>query len=93
MSFDSCGCCSHLPPGKRDLLSVAEVAQLLNVSPSYVVHRLMRTYVLRPILRVHGRRYVLRVTAEAYLRKRRRLARRALRELACIQQKAGAYKC
>jgi hypothetical protein len=76
---------------QRELMSVAEVAQLLNVTPGYVVHKLLRTHVLRPVFRIRGRRYVLRSTAEAYYRRRRRIARRALRELGRVQQDAGVY--
>ena len=31
------------------LMSVAEVARLLNLTPQYVVERLLRTHVLRPV--------------------------------------------
>jgi hypothetical protein len=72
-------------------MSAAEVAQLLNVTPGYVVHKLLRPHVLRPVFCIHGRRYVLRSTAEAYYRRRRRFARRALHELGRVQQEAGAY--
>jgi len=74
-----------------ELMSAAEVAQLLNVTPGYVAHKLLRTHILRPVFRIHGRRYVLRSTAEAYYRRRRRSARRALLELGRVQEEAGAY--
>jgi hypothetical protein len=78
----------------RNLMSVADVAQFLNVSRSYVVRRLLRKHVFRPVLVLCGRRYVLRSKAEAYCRKRRRIARKALRELARVSQEAGLYdKC
>lgn len=32
-----------------ELMSAAEVAQLLNVTPGYVAHKLLRTHVLRPV--------------------------------------------
>ncbi|WP_079481984.1 helix-turn-helix domain-containing protein [Paraburkholderia hospita] len=75
----------------RNLMSVDEVAQLLNVTRGYVVRRLLRKHVLRPVFIIGGRRYVLRAKAEAYYRKRRRIARRALRELADVCQEAGLY--
>jgi hypothetical protein len=34
---------------ERDLMSVAEVAQILNVSRVYVVRRLLRKHALRPV--------------------------------------------
>ena len=74
-----------------ELMSAAEVAQLLNVTPGYVAHKLLRTHILRPVFRIHGRRYVFRSTAEDYYRRRRRTARRALLELGRIQEEAGAY--
>jgi hypothetical protein len=76
----------------HDLMSVAEVARLLNVTPQYVVERLLRTHVLRPVFRIHGRRYVVRSKAEAYYHRRRRIGRRALGELARVSQEAGLYE-
>ncbi|SIT39472.1 conserved hypothetical protein [Paraburkholderia piptadeniae] len=76
---------------KRNLMSVAEVARLLNVSSGYVMRKLLRKHILRPVIVVGGRRYVLRAKAEAYCRKRKRIAHRALRELARVSQAAGLY--
>ncbi|BCF95896.1 hypothetical protein PPGU19_004650 [Paraburkholderia sp. PGU19] len=75
----------------RDLMSVAEVAQLLFVSRGYVRNRLLRKHVLRPVVLVRGRKFVVRAKAEAYRRKRQRIARRALRELARISQGVRLY--
>jgi hypothetical protein len=75
----------------RDLMSVAEVAQLLFVSRRYVRKKLLRKHVLRPVVVVRGHKYVLRSKAEAYRRKRQRIARRALRELARASQAVGLY--
>ncbi|MPW18932.1 helix-turn-helix domain-containing protein [Paraburkholderia sp. CNPSo 3157] len=72
-------------------MSVTEVAQLLNVSRGYVVRKLLRKHVLRPVVVVGGRRYVPRIKAKAYSRKRKRIARRALRELSRVSQEAGVY--
>ncbi|SEK07259.1 MerR family transcriptional regulator [Paraburkholderia diazotrophica] len=77
--------------GNRELMSIDEFAQLLNVTHGYVVRRLLRKHVLRPVIVVGGQRYVLRPKAEAYSRKRKRIARRALRELARVSQEAGLY--
>lgn len=76
------------PQRDHDLMSVAELARLFNVSCNYVVRKLLRKHVLRPVVAVGGRRYVLRSKAEAYCRKRRRITRKALRELA---QDAALY--
>ncbi|MHB9839716.1 hypothetical protein Q8F57_033385 [Paraburkholderia terrae] len=75
----------------RDLMSVVEVAQLLFVSRVYVRKKLLRKHVLRPVVVVRGRKFVLRAKAEAYRRKRQRIACRALRELARISQEVGLY--
>ncbi len=75
----------------RDLTSVAEFAQLMNVSHRYVVRNFLRKHVLRPLVVIGGRRYVLRVKAEAYCRKRNRIARKALQDLARASQEAGLY--
>jgi excisionase family DNA binding protein len=77
---------------KRDLLSVAEVAKRLHLSPVYVVRKLLHTRALGPVFVVRGRRYFLRAQVEAYRRKRRRIARRALSEIARISQEAGLYE-
>src|ERR1700752_2573255 len=50
---------------KINLMSVAELAQLLNVSRGYVVRELLCKHVLRSVIVVGGRRYVLRSKAEA----------------------------
>lgn len=78
---------------RGELLSVAEIARLLNVSPGYVRKRLMRKHVLSPITVRRGRKYALRSKAEAYRKKRSKIARRALRELVHVSQAAGLYKC
>ena len=75
----------------RDLMSVAELARLLFVSRVYVVKKLLRKHILRPVTVRRGRKFVLRAKAEAYRRKRQRIARRALRELARISQEVGLY--
>jgi hypothetical protein len=75
----------------RRLMSVAELAQLLFVSKKYVSKKLLRKHTLRPVVLRRGRKYVLREKAEAYRRKRQRIARRALRELARISQEGGLY--
>lgn len=75
----------------RDLMSVAELARLLFVSRAYVVKKLLRKHILRPVTVRRGRKFVLRAKAEAYRRKRQRIARRALRELARISQEVGLY--
>jgi excisionase family DNA binding protein len=72
-------------------MSIAELAQFLNVSRSYVVRKLLRKHVLRPVYVFGGRRYVLRSKAYAYRVKRQRIARRALRELARVSQEARLY--
>lgn len=73
----------------QDLISVAEVASLLDVSQRYVREVLMRKHILRPVTVPFGKKYVFRARAEAYLRKRRRIARKALRGLIRISQRAG----
>ncbi|EIN00410.1 hypothetical protein WQE_15306 [Paraburkholderia hospita] len=73
-------------------MAVAEVAQLLNVTRGYVVETLLRKRVLQPVFVIGGRRYVLRSKAEAYYRKRTRIARRALRELTRVSQEAAVYR-
>ena len=55
----------------RELMSVAEVARLLNVTSGYVVQTLLRKNVVRPVFLIDGQRYVLRSKAEAYYVKRR----------------------
>jgi hypothetical protein len=77
---------------RRDLMSVAQVAVLLNVSQGCVVRRLLRTHAFRPVVVVGGHWYVLRANAEAYRRKQCRVASRALWELARISQEAGLYE-
>jgi hypothetical protein len=72
-------------------MSVAELAALLFVSKKYVCKKLLRKHTLRPVVLRRGRKYVLRERAEAYRRKRQRIARRALRELARISQEVGLY--
>lgn len=76
----------------RGLMSVADVAQALNVTRGYVVGRLLREDALGPVFIRRGRRYILRAKVEAYRRKRRRVAGRALRELAHESQEAGLYE-
>jgi hypothetical protein len=75
----------------RDLMSVAELAKLLFVSKTYVRKKLLRKHILRPVTVRRGRKFVLRAKAEAYRRKRQRIARRALGELARISQEVGLY--
>jgi hypothetical protein len=75
----------------RDLMSVAELARLLFVSPVFVCKKLLRKHTLRPVSVRRGRKFVLRAKAEAYRRKRQRIARRALRELARTSQEVGLY--
>lgn len=75
----------------NDLLSVAELARLLFVSPGYVRKKLLRKHILRPVVVRRGRKYVSRAKAERYRRKRRRIARRGLRELARLSQEVGLY--
>lgn len=66
----------------RGLISVAEVAKLLNLSQWHVREKLLRKHVLRPVVTLRGKKFVFEVKAEAYRRKRNRIARRALRDLA-----------
>ncbi|REG60760.1 hypothetical protein B0G80_3571 [Paraburkholderia sp. BL6669N2] len=75
----------------HDLMSIAELARLLFVSRVYVVKKLLRKHTLRPVIVRRGHKYVFREKAEAYRRKRQRIARRALRELARISQEVGLY--
>jgi excisionase family DNA binding protein len=75
----------------RDLMSVTELAKLLFVSKTYVHKKLLRKHTLRPVRVRRGRRFVLRAKAEAYRRKRQRIARGALRELARVSQEARLY--
>jgi excisionase family DNA binding protein len=75
----------------RDLMSVAELAKLLFVSKTYVRKKLLRKHTLRPVTVRRGRKFVLRAKADAYRRKRQRIARRALRELARTSQEVGLY--
>ncbi|REG59373.1 hypothetical protein B0G80_2120 [Paraburkholderia sp. BL6669N2] len=77
---------------RGELLSVAEIARLLNVSPGYVRKRLMRKHVLSPIIVRRGRKYALRAKAEDYSKKRSKIERRALRELAIVSQEAELYE-
>jgi hypothetical protein len=72
-------------------MSVAEFAQLLNVSNEYATRILIRKRLFRPIVVVGGRRYVLRSKAKAYHRKRKKIARRALRQLARLSQEGRMY--
>ncbi|WP_367872591.1 helix-turn-helix domain-containing protein [Trinickia violacea] len=74
-----------------DWLSVADVARLLNVSRGYVRKKLMRKHVLRPVIVRRGRKFALRGTVERYHRMHQRIGLKALREMACVQQEAGAY--
>jgi hypothetical protein len=74
------------------LMSVAEVAQALNVTRGYVVGRLLREDALGPVFVMHGCRYVLRAKVEAYRHRRRRVAGKALRELARESQEAALYE-
>lgn len=74
-----------------DLMTIAEFAQFLNVSRGYVVRRLLRKHASRPVILRRGRKFVLRAKAETYRRKRQRIARRALRELARVSQEAGLH--
>ncbi|WP_207001340.1 type II toxin-antitoxin system Phd/YefM family antitoxin [Trinickia mobilis] len=74
-----------------DLISVTELARLLFVSKRYVRKKLLRKHILCPVTLLRGRKYVIRAKAEAYYRKRRRIARRALREMARVQQEGGFY--
>ena len=76
----------------REFMAVAEIARLLNVSRGYVVEKLLHSHVLGPVVILGGQRYVLRSKVEAYRRKRQRIARRALRKLACVSQEAGAQR-
>ncbi|WP_429294718.1 hypothetical protein [Paraburkholderia sp. CI3] len=78
--------------GGRDLMSISDVAQLLNVSPGYVRKQLMRRHALRPVVVRRGRKLVLRAKAEAYRLKRRRAAGRALHEIALLSQEVGLYE-
>lgn len=75
-----------------DLMSVPEVALLLNVTRGYVVGKLLREDALGPVFMRRGRQYVLRANAEAYRCKRHRVARRALRELGHVSQESGLYE-
>jgi hypothetical protein len=74
-----------------DLMSVPEVALLLNVTRGYVVGKLMREDALGPVFIRNGRRYVLRPKVNAYRLKMRRVAERALCELMLTSQEAGLY--
>jgi excisionase family DNA binding protein len=76
----------------RELMTVAEVAQLLNVTRGYIMQTLLRKHVMQPVFVIGGRRYVLRSKAEAYYVKRRRIARRALRQLARVSQEAAVHR-
>jgi hypothetical protein len=68
-----------------------ELAKLLFVSKTYVRKKLLRKHTLRPVTVRRGRKFVLRAKADAYRRKRQRIARRALRELARTSQEVGLY--
>ncbi len=74
-----------------DLMSVPEVALLLNVTRGYVVGKLLREDALGPVFIRHGRRYVLRPTVEAYRLQRRRVAERAFRKLMLTSQETALY--
>lgn len=76
----------------RHLMSVAELALLLFVSKTYVSKKLLRKHPSRPVPVRRGRVSVLRAKAEAYRRKRQRIARGALRELARVSQEARLYE-
>lgn len=73
----------------RNLISVAELAVLLNVSRGYAREKLLRRHVLRPVIVLRGEKFVSVAKAEAYRRKRRRIACRALGKLVRISEKAG----
>lgn len=76
---------------QSELMSVAELARLLFVSPGYVRKKLLRKHTLRPVIVIRGHKYVFKAKAEAYRRKRRRIVKRGLRELARFSQEAGLY--
>lgn len=73
----------------RNLISVADLAQLLNVSRRYAREVLLRRHILRPVMVLRGEKFVFKARAEAYRRKRRRIARRALRTVVRISERAG----
>lgn len=78
---------------RDDMMTVADVAATLNVTPGYLRRKLLRRHVLRPVIVRRRRKFVLRAKVERYCRKRRRNARRALGELARVSQKVGAKTC
>ena len=51
---------------ERHLMSVAEVAQFLNLSRGYVVRKLLCKHVLRPVVVISGRMCALCAKEEAY---------------------------
>lgn len=74
-----------------DTMSVAEVAKLLNVSPTYVL-RLIADGKLTAVMNTDGTRSVDRADAEAYRLRAKGRARKALEELGRASQEAGLYK-
>jgi hypothetical protein len=76
---------------QTELMSIAESADVLNVSRRYVCTILLRKHVLGRVYVIGGKKLVTRAKVEAYRRKQRRRALRALRDLARVSQEAGLY--
>ncbi|MFM0033941.1 helix-turn-helix domain-containing protein [Paraburkholderia strydomiana] len=74
----------------NQIMTVAEVAAMLNVSPAYVV-ALIRDGKLPASANAKGIRAVVRTDAEAYRLRAKRHGRKALEELARVSQEAGIY--
>lgn len=72
---------------KRNLMSVDELAQFLNVSRGYVERKLLRKHVPRPVIVVGGRRYVLRAKSGGLLpQTQANCAQGAARAGACVSR-------
>jgi hypothetical protein len=74
----------------NQIMTAAEVAAMLNVSPAYVV-KLIRGSNLRASASADGTHTVARWDAEAYCLKAKRRGRKALEELARQSQEVGLY--
>ncbi|MFM0480559.1 helix-turn-helix domain-containing protein [Paraburkholderia strydomiana] len=72
------------------IMTVAEVAAMLNVSPAYVV-ALIRDGRLPASANANGTHTVARRDAKAYRLEAKRRGRKALEELARVSQEAGIY--
>jgi excisionase family DNA binding protein len=74
----------------NQIMTVAEVAAMLNVSPAYVV-ALIRDGKLPAGANAKGTHTVVRTDAEAYRLRAKRRERKALEELARVSQEPGIY--